>query len=214
MHKVHCTSSIDRSGRPTGTHGLSVGDGRPTSRPKEEIGRPGQSTDRRICFSWCDSDFISEKESNPIGFPKTMRLSDINKGVEPSWIISLEKLVFDHWINKISLSYSEDIGKMSNLVKYCVCFLSCYLFLSLGTSLLRLSLLIEVPQLGYCKVRVTSSIRASQVRHGIVCRFQEHWLLFGGNRVSISEQRWDCLWDHVSISKQHVGLLKESNLVE
>ena len=29
-------------------------------------------------------------------------------------------------------------------------------------------------------------------------------MLFGGDRVSISERRWDCLWDRVSISKQRV----------
>ena len=33
---------------------------------------------------------------------------------------------------------------------------------------------------------------------------QGHLLLIGGDRVSISDQRWDCLWDRVSISKQRV----------
>ena len=33
---------------------------------------------------------------------------------------------------------------------------------------------------------------------------QGHQLLFDGDRVLISEQRWDCLWDRVSISKQRV----------
>ena len=37
---------------------------------------------------------------------------------------------------------------------------------------------------------------------------------FGGDRVSISKQRWDCLWDRVSILKITFGLLKESNLEE
>ena len=46
MHNVHGTSPVDRSGGPTGTHGLSVGDGR----PKKRVGRPAQSTDRRIYF--------------------------------------------------------------------------------------------------------------------------------------------------------------------
>jgi len=32
-------------------------------------------------------------------------------------------------------------------------------------------------------------IRASHVRRGIVCWFRRHQLLFGGDRVSISEQR-------------------------
>ena len=50
----------------------------------------------------------------------------------------------------------------------------------------------------------TSSIRASQVRRGIIWWFQGNQLLFGGDRVSISERRWDYLWDRVSISKQRV----------
>jgi len=73
-----------------------------------------------------------------------------------------------------------------------------------GTSLLHLSLLIGVPQLVVFKARATSGIRASQVHRVIVCQFQENWLLFGGDRVSISEQRWDCLWDRVSISEQRL----------
>ena len=47
-------------------------------------------------------------------------------------------------------------------------------------------------------------IKSSQVRRGIVCWFRGHQLLFSGDRVSISKQRWDCLWDRVSISKQRV----------
>jgi len=65
------------------------------------------------------------------------------------------------------------------------------------------------PLLGFLKLVVTqkkalgatSYIRASQVRCGIMCQFQEHFLLFGGDHVSILEQHWDCLWDRLSISK-------------
>ena len=60
----------------------------------------------------------------------------------------------------------------------------------------------------------TSDIRVSQVRRGIMCRFHEHWLLFGGDRVSISERYYDCSWDRVSISKHHFGLLVGSDLVK
>jgi len=40
---------------------------------------------------------------------------------------------------KLSLPCPEDVGKLPNLFKYCVCFLSYFLFLlSCGTSLLHL----------------------------------------------------------------------------
>jgi len=55
----------------------------------------------------------------------------------------------------------------------------------LGTSLVYLSLLLGGFSLAVAPARATSSIRASQVHRGIVCRFQEHWWLFGGDRVSI-----------------------------
>ena len=107
----------------------------------------------------------------------------------------------------LSLPYLEDVGKLLNLVKYRVALFSLLFLYSrhVGTSPARLS-----PLLGFLKLVVahkkalgaTSGIKASQIRRAIVCRFQEHWLLFGGARVQISEQRWDYLWDHVSISKQ------------
>jgi len=71
--------TFDRSGQPTGMHGVSVGLGRSTGRPSGWVSRPsGQPTDEstRICFSFQNSDFVSKLESNPIGFPKTLRLSD------------------------------------------------------------------------------------------------------------------------------------------
>ena len=43
---------------------------------------------------------------------------------------------------------------------------------------------------------------------------QEHLLLIGGDRVSISDQSWDCLWDRVSISEQRVKIARGIKLVE
>ena len=43
---------------------------------------------------------------------------------------------------------------------------------------------------------------------------QGHLLLIGGDRVSISDQSWDCLWDRVSISEQRVKIARGINLVE
>jgi len=100
------------------------------------------------------------------------------------------------------------VGKLLNLIKYCVGLFSLLFLCSyrVGTSPLHLSLLVDSSLVVVsCS---TSGIRASQVRRGIVCRFQEHLLLFGRDRVSISEQHWDCLWDHVSISKQRLNCLR------
>jgi len=64
-----------------------------------------------------------------------------------------------------------------------------------------ISLLLGIPhRLLQRLARATSGIRVSQVLRGIVCRLQEHWWLFGGDRVSISEQCWNCLWDRVPVS--------------
>ena len=113
-------------------------------------------------------------------------------------------LLLNQW--NLSLPCPEDVGKLSNLVKYCVCFLSYFLFLSCGY-FSAASISIGGFLIGSCP-RTTSGIKASQVRRGIVYQFQEHWLLFSGDRVSISKQCWDCLWDHVSISKQHLDCLR------
>ena len=43
---------------------------------------------------------------------------------------------------------------------------------------------------------------------------QGHLLLIGRDRVSISDQRWDCLWDRVSISEQRVKIARGINLEE
>ena len=51
----------------------------------------------------------------------------------------------------------------------------------------------------------TSGIRAFQVQRGIVCWFQEHRSLLGGDHVSISERHWDCSWNRVSISEQRLN---------
>jgi len=62
---------------------------------------------------------------------------------------------------KLSLTCPEDVGKLPTLVKYCVCFLSCFLFLlSRDTSLLHLlgsSLVVascaqqQLPIMSFCK---------------------------------------------------------------
>jgi len=58
----HAQRAQVRNGQPTGMHHVSVGDGR----PKEGVSRLARSTDRRICFSCWDSNFVSEKEPNLI----------------------------------------------------------------------------------------------------------------------------------------------------
>ena len=43
---------------------------------------------------------------------------------------------------------------------------------------------------------------------------QGHLLLIGGDRVSILDQSWDCLWDRVSILEQRVKIARGIKLVE
>jgi len=51
----------------------------------------------------------------------------------------------------------------------------------------------------------TSGIRTSQVRLGILCRFQEHHGLFGEDRVSISERHWS-VCEFMCWSQNSIGL--------
>ena len=70
--------------------------------------------------------------------------------------------------------FPKNVGKLPNLVKYCVCFLSC-LFVLVFWVLLCASLFVTWDfSLVVTKARVTSGIIASQVLRRIVCRFQEH----------------------------------------
>ena len=66
-----------------------------------------------------------------------------------------------------------------------------FVLILFGTSWWHLPLSVWFCQLAVVKVNsiTTSGIRASQVLREIVRRLQEHRWLFGGDRMSISEQR-------------------------
>ena len=68
--------TVDQCGRSTGMYQVSVGNDRPTGRLKEGVGRPARSTDRRICFSCWNSDFVFKKNRIQLRFPKILKLSD------------------------------------------------------------------------------------------------------------------------------------------
>ena len=74
-----------------------------------------------------------------------------------------------------ALSCPEDVSKLPNLIKYWVCFLSCwFLFVPFGYfSAASLSVAWGF-SLAVAPARATSGIRASQVHREIVYRFQEH----------------------------------------
>ena len=117
----------------------------------------------------------------------------------------------DCWINKISLPCPEDVGTLPNLVKYCV---DCFsLLFSVIVVLVHLRLHqsppdLWIPQRDYF-LRTIIGIRSSHVSRGIVYWFQGHQLLSGRDRVSISEQRLDYLWEGVDF-KTACRLLEES----
>ena len=82
----------------------------------------------------------------------------------------------------------------------------------MNTSQLHLSLLVD-SSLVVASV-ATSGIKVSQARREIVCRFQRHWWLFGGDRVLISGAALGLFVGLCVDLKIAFGLLKESNLVE
>ena len=129
---VRSTVARKRScGRSTGTAWLSVGPGQPTGRPRARVGRP-RGVSGRIYFSFQDSDFVSELESNPIGFPKILGISGYKYkgGALMNCIASIPLVSSCNWLlNQLDLSLPcpEDVGKLSNLIKYCVGFLSWFL---------------------------------------------------------------------------------------
>ena len=63
------------------------------------------------------------------GFLNSLVSLSRNKGAEPSWIIWKVQIVLAIESIKTLSPYPEGVGKLSNLVKYCVWFLSCFLFL-------------------------------------------------------------------------------------
>ena len=71
--------------------------------------------------------FWIRDESN-WGFLNFLVSLAINKRAEPSWIVCKVQIVLVVESIK-SLSCPEDVGKLPNLVKYCVCFLSCFFVL-------------------------------------------------------------------------------------
>ena len=54
------------SGRPIGTSSVSIGVRSTDWSTEGRVGRLDRSTDRRICFSYWESDFVSDQESNLI----------------------------------------------------------------------------------------------------------------------------------------------------
>ena len=114
----------------------------------------------------------------------------------------------DYQINKeISLPCPEEVGEVCEIdrtsLKSCVCvLLIVQLFFTVGsTSILHLGLRVPLSGCWSAHNKWYQSIPGSAWDHLLI---QGHQLLFGRDRVSISERRWDCLWDRVSISKQRV----------
>ena len=134
------------------------------------------------------------------------------------WKVPSVLVCIDCWINKISLPYPENVDTLPNLVKYCVDCFSLLFVVSIvlvasptASSLRQVGGFLE----SGCCPRVHNkwyqSIPCSTWDHLLI---QGHRLLFGGDRVSISERRWDCLWDRVTISELHVDCSRNQFEVE
>jgi len=121
-----CTAPARSTHQSTDWHTWTFCWRRSTDRSTEGKGRSTGPVDRQatlLLLMGFGLRFWKRVESN-CDFLKSWDSLAINKGVKLPWIVSLEKLVLDHWINKISLSPLSERHRQ-NLVKYCVCFLSC-----------------------------------------------------------------------------------------
>jgi len=110
--------TVDRSGGPTDMSQLSVGHGR----PRTWVGRPAdRPTDVFFSPFWIRTPFLFWSQIQS-GFPKFLRLSDYKYGLEPVSLYYSFVLIVES--KNLSLPCPEDVGKLSNLVKYCVGLLS------------------------------------------------------------------------------------------